>query len=187
MRMTSTGGRDQPETKIRRAAHHHFWTIDQKIAARGSQPSLRSGDNKKDYPQTRPCLAEPHATWSLRDRKRKHDIEARLIPFAALVLSGCAAIDGASLTQQQLSFDWQQQGERTGLVHTVTKDGQLFHGRFYEITPKTRLSEIHDLRFFWGIYSRSRGLPGWGNWNDGIELMMRYDGKVLAILRGPMT
>lgn len=184
MRMTNAGGRDQLETKIRRAAHHNFWTIEQNIVARAIQRSLRSGGNKKDYHQSWPCLAEPRTTWSLCHRGLKRDIEALWIPFAALILSGCATIDGGSSAQQQLKFDWQQEGERSGSVHTVTKDGQIFHGRFYEITRKTRLSEIRDLRFFWGIRAGKGNLPGWGSWENGIEIMTAYTGKVLAILRG---
>lgn len=178
---------DKFPTKIRRLRSRSLRTFEKSIAAQRDFHLHRSWDNKSDHFRRGSWLASFQNTSCLYNYLFQCCIVNCLICFAALALSGCATINGDRVATQPLRFDWQRQGERIGSVRTVAKDGKIFTGRYYEITRKTRLSEIHDLRFFWGIYARGRDLPAWGNWNDGIELMMRYDGKVLAILRGPST
>ncbi|MEG3143514.1 hypothetical protein U1839_02510 [Sphingomonas sp. RT2P30] len=108
--------------------------------------------------------------------------------LAALSLGSCAPVGAVDQRigkpPTAILFSWHRQGPRSGAISTVFADGRRYDGSFYQITSKTRLSEIRPLRLFWGIGS-VKNFGGLGDWNDGVELLTRFAGRMLAILRGP--
>jgi hypothetical protein len=105
--------------------------------------------------------------------------------LAALTLGSCAPVGAVDRRMgeppTEILFSWHQQGPRSGAISTVFADGRRYDGSFYQITSKTRLSEIRPLRLFWGIGS-VKNFGGLGDWNDGVELLTRFAGRMLAIL-----
>jgi len=105
----------------------------------------------------------------------------KLIAIAALAVSACAATsDGLEIHVEDeaavVTFDWQSEGDASGVLTAALTDGREFSGPYFRIAAETRVELLGPL---WEGWTTSRD---WRYWQPGQDFLKHYDGKVLASL-----
>ena len=83
--------------------------------------------------------------------------------------------------QRRIAFEWRSGLDRTkGDITAVLDDGQIFTGKFFEVTKTTQVDTLAPLWVGW--------TPWWADWTWGAyayagpNVMTQYTGRVLATL-----
>jgi hypothetical protein len=108
--------------------------------------------------------------------------------LATLMISGCATQSAGTGSgnvrgsRKPVAFTWQSTDNNTGDITATFGSGQVFKGRYVQITRDTRVERLDPLWDGWGApYPRT----GWRYWDRDMdrEFIKEYNGRVLANLR----
>lgn len=117
-----------------------------------------------------------------------------LVWWTAAALSACTStgggqgqLGGVGIPQQSVQFSWRSSDGGISGVLTAELPGQVFEGRFFQITEQTRSEVLAPLWRYWR--------PGWHDWParsgflmpiyPSTEFVTHYSGQVLATLLAP--
>jgi predicted small secreted protein len=105
--------------------------------------------------------------------------------LVALLAVGCTTTSGIGLGRSRTGtgdalFTWKQDGPRSGRMTASLDSGQIYVGRFFQITSRTRVTELESLWRGWGPSS-----PGWDHWGPDAAFLTHYRGTVVENLNGP--
>jgi hypothetical protein len=108
--------------------------------------------------------------------------------LAALTTAACTTGGGGTGagnvrgTRKPVAFTWQTTDNTSGDITATFGNGDVYKGRYYQITRDTRLDRLDPLWDGWGEpYPRT----GWRYWDRDMdrEFIREYNGRVLANLR----
>jgi hypothetical protein len=108
--------------------------------------------------------------------------------LATLALCGCetqSAGTGSGKvrgTRKPVAFTWQSTDSNSGDITATFGNGEVFKGRYFQITRDTRVERLDPL---WDGWSRPYPRTGWRYWDRDMdrEFLKEYSGRVLANLQ----
>ncbi|MHB1207482.1 MAG: hypothetical protein ACYCZX_18090 [Rhodospirillaceae bacterium] len=114
--------------------------------------------------------------------------------FAGAMLTACETTGiGTGSTLQgdvHATLSWHSTGGHSGDITAQLNTGEVFSGRYFQISRETRVDELSPLwdgwgwpRNGWGMYWGRWG--NWGYWGPSTGFVTTYSGRVVANLSGP--
>jgi hypothetical protein len=108
--------------------------------------------------------------------------------LATLFLSGCATQSAGTGSgnvrgsRKPVAFTWQSTDNTSGDITATFGSGQVFKGRYFQITRDTRVERLDAL---WDGWGRPYPRTGWRYWDRDLDrdFIKEYNGRVLANLR----
>jgi hypothetical protein len=115
---------------------------------------------------------------------RSLKLPVMLAAAVAVALTGCTTMGTGYGTVRgadhgRVSFDWKSVDDVSGSLTATLSDGEMYSGRYFQITRDTRVDTIAPLWAGWS--PRWRGWPGWYA-DPGPDFIKQYSGRVVANL-----
>ena len=121
------------------------------------------------------------------------------VALAAAALGACTTTGfgtgqtiGSNVTA---NFTWVEHGGTSGTMVAQLSNGQVYQGRYFQVTQESRVDDFGPLWAGWGGgfgwgrpwggFGWGWGWGGWGPWGPYDETITHYTGQVLANLQGP--
>jgi hypothetical protein len=107
----------------------------------------------------------------------------------ALAAAACTTTGAGSGTTREenlpVNFSWSSDNAVSGSMTATLADGEMFAGKFFQVTSDTRVDRLAPLWAGWGRYGwgRYRDWPYWGI-EAGPDFVRHYSGRVVANLAG---
>ena len=107
--------------------------------------------------------------------------------LAAVLAGACATQSGGTGsgnvrgTRKPVAFTWQSTDSTSGDITATFGNGDVFKGKYYQITSDTRLDRLDPL---WDGWGRPYARTSWKYWDRDEEraFIKEYNGRVLANL-----